>query len=127
MICVVTVAKYLETFHWDDMKYSRSKSLIEICAIIRERMNENEAEIRKMLHVYSDTKNHLAGLTKKDGGNFLTRDVGDIIYENDIKETSFVETDHFTTLIAIIHKKQEVDWKTHYELLQSGVIPRSSE
>lgn len=124
----VNVPNYLKSFSWDDSKYSRSKTLIEIVAIIKERMNENEAEIRKMLHVYSDTKNQLQALTKKEGGNFITRDIGDIVYENDIPPTSFVDTDHFTTLVAVVHKKQAVDWITNYELLvDKDVVPDSSE
>ena len=74
-------------------------------AIIKERMNEGEGEIRKMLHVYQDTRNQLQALTKKEGGNFITRDIGDIIYENDIPASSFVDTDHFTTLVAVVNKK----------------------
>ena len=123
----MAVGKYLLTFKWDDHLFSRSKSLMEICALIKEKMNENESEIRKMNQVFSDTKNQLAAVTKKDGGNFATRDIADVIYEKKIGKEHFIDTEHFTTLVAVVNKKQYVDWATNYELLDKGVVPRSSE
>ena len=55
-------------------------------------MNENESGIRKMMQIYTDTKNHLSALSKKEGGNFFSRDIKDIIYEYEANPHCFCDT-----------------------------------
>ena len=80
-----------------------------------------------MLQIYTETKNHLASLTKKEGGNFFNRDIKDLIYEHGANPHCFCETEHLTSLVVILGKKSVNDWYTYYESIDKFVVPRSSQ
>ena len=90
-------------------------------------MNENESGIRKMMQIYTETKNHLSALSKKEGGNFFNRDIKDIIYEYEANPQCFCDTEHLTTLVVILGKKAVNYWYTYYESIDKFVVPRSSQ
>ena len=80
-----------------------------------------------MLQIYTETKNQLSSLSKKEGGNFFNRDIKDLIYEHDANPHCFCETEHLTTLVVILGKKSVNDWYTNYESIDKFVVPRSSQ
>jgi len=124
----MNVLKYIQTFVWDESRFQRSKSLGDICHIIAERMHSMDNDIKKQMQDFNDSKNTLASLKKKEEGNLMTRDLGDIIYESNMKKDLFVNSMFLCTLIAIVHKSKLQNWYENYEKnIEENVVPRSSQ
>ena len=63
-----------------------------------------DGDIKKQMGEYGETKNMLAALNKKSEGNFMTKDLLDVIIENKIPKEQFVNSKYLCTLIAIVAK-----------------------
>ena len=68
-----------------------------------------DGDIKRALDELTETKNNLNQLVKKEGNNFLTKDLSEVIYTSQRinPENHFVErhnTEYFSTVIAVVHK-----------------------
>jgi hypothetical protein len=55
----------------------------------------------------NETRNIYNQVAKKEGANFQTKDLGDIIYNSTVSSEDFVEklgSEALATLIAVVHK-----------------------
>jgi len=66
-------------------------------------------------------------LTKKEGGNVLSRDLIDVLKAPIVSAADFVYSTHLTTYIAIIPKSSVDTWKTKYETWSQFVVPGSTK
>ena len=120
------VNEYIEQFQWDDTKYPRTRSLIEISQIISEKMVTNDNDIKKHIEEYNQLKLQLNQLKKRDEGSFLNRDLGDIIYGT-ITAANFVHESKFLRNVIIVVPKSKVGYfNDNYELVGEGIVPRSA-
>lgn len=116
---------YVSNFGWDDTKYPRSRSLIDISQIISEKMHQIDTDMKKHIEEYNELRAQLFQFKKKEDGNFLSRDLGDIVYGN-ISESNFVHNSKFlSNVLIIVPKSKEDQFKKNYELVGEGVVPRS--
>jgi len=78
------VADYIKTFEWQDVKYPRARSLVEITGMITERMRSIDGDLKKLMDELTETKNNLNALSKgKETLSYYTMDLGEIIYNTD--------------------------------------------
>ena len=71
---------------------------------------------------YVMAKNSLSTVVRKTQGSLATRDLGDLVREEDM-----IETENLTTLLVTIPKFSTQDWLDSYETLAQFVVPRSSK
>ena len=120
------VKEFIEQFQWDDTKYPRTRSLVEIAQIVSEKMVTNDNDIKKHIEEYNVLKSQMTQLRKKDEGTFINRDLGDIIYGN-IPASGFVHESKFLRNVIIVVPKNKVTYfNDNYELVGDGVVPRSA-
>ena len=85
------VFDYIKNFSWDDNKFNRGRSLVEIAGLIAEvslplnslqRMRSIDSDIKALNDNMNETKNNLNQLVKKDGTTLMTKDVAEVIYSD---------------------------------------------
>lgn len=105
----VDVFDYIKNFSWDDNKFNRGRSLVEIAGLITERMRSIDSDIKALNDTLNETKNALNQLVKKDGTTLMTKDIAEVIYSDaNLKpDEVFVErqnSNFLSTLIVIVNK-----------------------
>jgi V-type H+-transporting ATPase subunit C len=117
---------YVQQFQWDDQKYPRSRSLVDIATIISEKMTSIDSDMKKHIDEYNTLKSQLFQFKKKEDGNFLSRDPGDIVYGK-IDKKNFIHDSKFLRNVLVIVPKAKIEqFKTTYESVGEGVVPRSA-
>jgi len=101
---------------------------VEIAGLISDRMKGIDNDVKKLQDDMTEVRNNYAQLVKKEGNNFLTQDIAAAIYsssKNLDPSKYFVEvlgSEQFSTVIAIVHKSKEAQFKGQYE----KIIPWSA-
>mmetsp|Transcript_16651 Transcript_16651/g.19262 ORF Transcript_16651/g.19262 Transcript_16651/m.19262 type:complete len:385 (-) Transcript_16651:21-1175(-) len=123
---VYEIPEYIEQFQWDDSKYPRSRSLVDIASSISEKHVSIDVEMKKFIDEYNQLKVQLAQYKKKEDGSFQSRDLGDIIYGK-VDSASFVHDSKFLRNVIIVVPKSKIEhFNSHYEEVKEGVVPRSA-
>lgn len=102
-------------FSWDDTKYPSSRSLQSNLEFLLDSVQKLDEESRSQGQAYADVKALKNSLTKKDGGSYPTRDLVDLLVPSAVSEGDFVETEHLTTVVVILGRGQDADFKKWYE------------
>ena len=80
-------------------------------------MKTIDGDLKKLQDDLNETRNIYNQVARKDGANFQTKDLGDIIYNSPVSSEDFVEklgSETLCTVIAIVHK--------YLSLLNQGLI-----
>lgn len=85
-----------------------------------------EEELKVKTSEYNGLKTQLGALTRKTGGTLATRDLGDISAFAAQKQL-VVESEHMTSLFAVVPSHSAAEWRASYEKLAKFVVPRSSK
>lgn len=128
----IDVLDYIKNFKWDDNKYHRGRSLVEIAGLITERMKTIDSDIKKLQDEYTEARNNYNSVAKKEGTNFLTKDLNEVIYTANLNtDALFVEkhsSEFLTTVIAIVHKTKVTQFQQQYEeLVADAAVPRCAQ
>lgn len=130
---------YVKNFSWESMKYTQSRSLVELAGKISDKMKVTDNDIKKTQDELNETRSQLSAIQKKEGDNYATYDVSDRIYQaaNLRPEDYFVErtkkTEMFADVIAIVNKTKIENFKGTYEKVipwidnNFTVVPRSAK
>lgn len=100
---------------WDESKYPPSRSLQANLDHLLASVMKLDEDCRNLGQAYSDLKAQKNSLTKKDGGSYPTRDLVDLLVPGAVSEGDFVSTEHLTTVVVILSRGQDVDFKKWYE------------
>lgn len=125
------VEDYIKNFKWEDNKYPRARSLVELSGMIAERMRTIDGDLKKVQDELNDVKNQYGAVSKgKDSASFTQKDLGEIIYNSKIDpDRFFVEkhgSENLTTLVYIQHKTKLLPFQENYEkILEHAAVPRS--
>lgn len=122
----VSLDHYFQNFRWDDAKFPRNVHMHDIVKTLNQKMFVSDHSIRTKTTAYQDAKNASAQVSKKEG-NLYTRDLVDVLKPPLASAKDFWYTDFITTLIAIVPKSQESEWKKQYESLSENVVPNSAK
>jgi hypothetical protein len=120
------ISEYIQLFQWDDTKYPRSRSLIDIAQIISEKMTSVDTDMKKFIDEYNTLRNQLYAHKKKEDGNFLSRDPGDIVYDKIDKKNFIHDSKFLRNVLVFVHKSKATYFKDNYESVGEGVVPRSA-
>ncbi|KAI9258026.1 CRE-VHA-11 protein [Phascolomyces articulosus] len=117
-----TVDQYINTFQWNSMKYRTDKSLQETTAMLTQEVTSMDNLIKTKLNAYTQNKNALQTLQRKQTGNLSVKNLNGIVK----KEHCVLNSEYLTTLFVAVPKTQYKQWNNSYETLVSMVVPRSS-
>ena len=73
--------------------------------------------LKKLVDEQNEIKTKLTHLTKKDSSSLLQKDLGDLVYEQKMAKTCFVNThgsDLMTTVLVVVPKKKVEQFKGCY-------------
>ena len=118
----VPTEEYLSDFKWDEAKNPAKRQLRETVEKITEHVAKIDDELKMKLSEYVMAKNSLSTIARKTQGSLATRDLGDVVREEDM-----IETENLTTLLVTVPKFSAQDWLDSYETLAQFVVPRSSK
>ncbi|KAI7852920.1 ATPase, V1 complex, subunit C, partial [Circinella umbellata] len=117
-----TVDQYINTFQWNSMKYRTDKSLQETASMLQQEMTAMDNLIKTKLNTYTQNKNALQTLQRKQTGNLSVKNLNGIIK----KEHCVLNSEYLTTLFVAVPKSQYKQWNNSFETLTSMIVPRSS-
>jgi V-type H+-transporting ATPase subunit C len=117
---------YIQSFQWDDTKFPRSRALVDIAQIISEKMTSIDTDMKKYLEEYTLLKNQLYQYKKKEDGNFLSRDLGDVIYGKIPKANFILGSKYLRNVLVIVPKTKIEHFNKNYEFVGEGIVPGSA-
>ncbi|ORZ25180.1 hypothetical protein BCR42DRAFT_444979 [Absidia repens] len=117
-----SIDQYIRTFQWNTMKYRTDKSLQETTVTLSQEVNAIDAIMKTKLNTYTQNKNSLQTLQRKQTGNLSVKNLNGIIK----KQHCVLNSEYLTTLVVAVPKSLYKQWNGKYETLTSMVVPRSS-
>lgn len=112
----------LTHFKWEEAKYPIKSSLREITDLISQQVGKLDDELKQKASQYIAISNTVAQEERKNSGNLLTRDLGDIV-----KPDHVAQTEYLTTIFVVVPKFSVKDFEDKYETLTDFVLPRSAK
>ncbi|KAI7854076.1 hypothetical protein BDC45DRAFT_535948 [Circinella umbellata] len=116
------VEEYISTFQWNTMKYRTDKSLQEITATLNQEVTSIDNVMKTKLNAYTQSKNTLTTLQRKETGNLSVRNLNGIVK----KEHCVLNSEYLTTVFVAVPRSAYKQWFNKYETLTQMVVPRSS-
>ncbi len=116
----VTPSDYINNFSWDNPKFPRTKTLIELSNTITQRVKSVESDIKQFMENYSEVSGNLATLVKNKGANFMTADMSEVIYqavdEGRVEASIFIRDDStfLTNMLVVVPERKERDFLANY-------------
>lgn len=122
---------YLRNWQWDEAKYHKSRSIMDNLALIMSTTNKLDEEARNKTAQYNDYKLQQGNVSKKQGQNFISRDLVDVLTPDVVKmngtaEDDFITSEHLTTVPVILSSTAEGEFLRVYESLVENVVPMSA-
>ncbi|KAH6803281.1 vacuolar ATP synthase subunit C / V-ATPase C subunit / vacuolar proton pump C subunit [Perilla frutescens var. frutescens] len=118
----VPVDSYLTRFVWDEAKYPTVSPLKETVDGIHGQIAKIEDDLKVRVAEYNNVRSQLNAINRKQAGSLAVRDLSNMVKPEDI-----VNSEHLTTLLAVVSKYSQKDWLSSYETLTTYVVPRSSK
>ncbi|KAI8384153.1 hypothetical protein BD560DRAFT_322349 [Blakeslea trispora] len=116
------IDQYISTFSWNTMKYRTDKSLQETTQTLSQEVTAIDNVMKNKLNMYTQNKNALMTLQRKQTGNLSVRSLNGIVK----KQHCVLNSEFLTTLIIAVPKSLYKHWNNKYETLTDMVVPRSS-
>lgn len=110
----------MNNFVWNNYKYKRL-NLDEIIQSILKNINKVDQEFKVAQQNYQIAKGTLNQLQRKQMGNLSTKSLAQIVSEENITDSDFLET-----IFVAIPVNNIKEWFNNYERLSKMVVPRSS-
>ncbi|CDH55911.1 atpase v1 complex subunit c [Lichtheimia corymbifera JMRC:FSU:9682] len=101
---------------------NRGPSLQETTQTLVQEMNSMDNLIKNKLNVYTQNRNTLQTLHRKQTGNYSVRNLNGVVK----KEHCVLNSEYLTTLFVAVPKTAYKQWLNSYETLTSMIVPRSS-
>ncbi|KAI9304532.1 hypothetical protein BJ944DRAFT_202551 [Cunninghamella echinulata] len=117
-----SIDQYVRTFQWNTMKYRTDKSLQDTTTTLSQEVNAIDNIMKTKLNTYTQNKNALQALQRKQTGNLSVKSLNGIVK----KQHCVLNSEYLTTLIVAVPKSAYKQWNGKYETLTSMVVPRSS-
>jgi V-type H+-transporting ATPase subunit C len=115
------VNSYLTFFKWDEAKYPTSQALKALTELIQVQVGKLDEELKAKAAEYNNLLHNINAEDRKSGGNLLVKDIGEIVKENHVIETEYMET-----LFVAVPKTSAKIFLATYEKLVDYVLPRSA-
>lgn len=120
---------YITTWSWDDAKYPRSNSIVDLVVKLMSNVNKLDEECRNKSAQFNELKTQKGNISKKDAVNLTGRDLVDVLTPSvvaQVGESAFVYTEHLVTVVLILTRGQDKEFLNCYERLAEFVVPMSA-
>lgn len=104
-----------EGFQWDEAKYPGQRSLQQNVEHLMAGVQKLDEDCRNHGQAYSDVKGQRTVVAKKVGVAYPTADLVDVLHPAVVQPGDFVETEHLTTVVVILNRGQDVEFKKWYQ------------
>jgi len=117
-----TIDQLLTNFRWDEAKYPVSQSLKQLSSLIHGQVGKLDEEIRQKISEYTTINHAVSAEDRKINGNLQTRDLSDIV-----KQENIIDSEYMETLFVVVPKYNVKQFMECYETLANFVVPKSAE
>jgi len=118
----VNPEQYLNNFIWDSAHYSVRKPLSELTENIQAEVGKIEEDLRIKAQAFASIESVLNKAQKDESGSLLTKDLTNIL-----KNEEIVETEYMTTLFVVVPRNEVKNFESTYETFTEYVMPRSAK
>jgi len=112
---------FLTFFKWDEAKYPTSQPLKALTELIHSQVAKLDEELKVKSSEYNNLLHSINAEDRKIGGNLLVKDLTEVVKENHVIETEYMET-----LFVAVPKQASKQFLASYETLVKFVLPRSA-
>lgn len=107
--------QYITRFQWDNNKFNRSRSLMEIAHTLQERVKSIDGQIKQAMDQFHEANQQLSSLQKGKAGSYSSSDLSDFIYGK-VSDKCFVPFDSvfLVNLLVIVPARKERDFLDNY-------------
>jgi V-type H+-transporting ATPase subunit C len=109
-------------FKWDASKYLKTNTIAETTSYIMASLTKLDDAVRTKMSALSEQKSAVAAIAKKDG-SLAVRDLIDVITPDLVKESDWFETEHLTTVAAIVPRGDDKAFLSSYHTFSDNVVP----
>uniref|UniRef100_T1HBF3 V-type proton ATPase subunit C n=1 Tax=Rhodnius prolixus TaxID=13249 RepID=T1HBF3_RHOPR len=117
-----TVHEYLISFKWDVTKFPPKQTIKSLALLTQKQALHIDNEYKIRFQEYMFVKGTFENMEKNDRGNLLTRNLNELVTENDF----VLNSEFLCTVLVVVNKKLYSDWLRTYEHFDKTVIPKSS-
>lgn len=121
----LSVDQYLSRFIWDEAKYPRSRILKQNVDLLVANVAKLDEEVRVKASLFQELRNSAANSQKQESIGFNTKDLVDVLTPDICSESDFIDTEHLTTVVAIVPKQEELNFTKNYWKWHEFVAPQS--
>jgi len=112
---------YLTFFKWDEARYPTTQSLRALTDLIISQVAKLDEELKAKSSEYNNLLHTISAAERIIGGNLGVKDLIDIV-----KEEQVIETEYMETLFVAVPKVSSKMFIQEYEKLTEYVLPRSA-
>jgi len=116
------VDTYITFFRWDEAKYPTNQHLKLLVDTIQAQVGKLDDELKIKGGEYNALVYAISAEERKVGGNFLIRDLSDVVKPNHV-----ISTEYLTTLFVAVPRMFEKEWLAQYEKITDFVLPRCGQ
>jgi len=112
---------YITFFKWDEARYPTAQALKALTELIQGQVAKLDEELKGKSSEYNSLVHAISAEERKIGGNLLVKDITELV-----KEEHVIETEYMETLFVAVPKINEKIFLTSYEKLTEYILPRSA-
>jgi len=117
---------YVETFAWADQRYPSGRKLPELVSMIQSSMHTVDEAMKNLISEYTDSRNKVAALQRKNSGNLMSADINDVLTLDKtggraLKDI-FWESEFMKTVAIVVPTNARKSFEESYEALDSGAV-----
>lgn len=116
---------YLNKWSWDVERFDGEDPLPDLARRLQTIADKIDVDIRGFLSSYTEKKQTLAALARRQTGTLMVVALEDLITPALLEEkgTSFLDTEFFSTQVIVIQKTAEEAFLKSYEFLDEASVP----
>jgi len=112
---------YITFFKWDEARYPTAQSLKALTELIQGQVAKLDEELKARASEYNSLVHAVSAEERKLGGNLLVKDITELV-----KEEHVIDTEYMETQFVAVPKANEKLFLSTYEKLTEYVLPRSA-
>lgn len=119
---------YWKQFQWNNTHYNEKDSIKSLLERLGKETSDAEERVRSKLSEFTETRQKLAGASRRGTGNLALRPIGDDVAKY-CKSKGYdrpIDSDFLTTVFVAVPQALDKEWTASYWQINDFVCPKSS-
>jgi len=114
--------EYVQNFRWFAERFAEGGKLRDLAAQIAAFRETTEAEVKEKYGAYTDVRNLLSAIERKETGTLLVRPLDPYVEKKDM-----IQSDLFTTIMVIVPSEREESFLEIYESMEQKYLDKIAQ